>query len=421
MSISADASKQQLRRALADRGQRLDLDLDLDLDQGTDPAAGADSVPDMAALENLADQADAAERRTASGYRVASDTAQGRAITDDMARMFRSLGVVSFRAAVVDIDSLSFHSNWTVHSTGGWHDGASDASALEGAFPGAAGTVARLSATPIDTTLVQRMSPRRWVFAWRIDERRAVMAMAHFLEGRIAMAPVDTAVVRLVCDAGIQAEQAAPPRPAAAPETKGPAWPQVERRRRVVPRWMRGPALALVCLATALVFWLGLVALPQARQEAEQGQAELDRLRTMADRTVVRSVAAAMASGDYGEVQIALTGFATLGYFEQAVVTNTAQRVVAIEGPVSGARIGDPPPADLLSRARATPLMQGTAPNGQLLVYSPSAADAQALTLDRLQWLGLLALAVLAATLPMMALGWPRRRQPRPRAPASPR
>lgn len=395
------------------------VDLALDLAPPPAPASGPPEPPDLAALEDLADRADAAARAAGAGYRVDVSTPQGQAFSDDMARMFRNLGVVSFRAVVVDIDSLVFHSSWAIHSTGALHDSAFEAS-LEGAFPNAAGTMAQLSAVPIASTLVQRMSPRRWVFAWRIDERRAVMAMAHFLEGRMAMAAVDTAVVRLVCDAGIQADLALPQRSAAEPAASGPVWPQVERRRRVVPRWIRLPALLLVCLCTLLAGWLTLVSLPQTRHDAAQRDTELDRLQTMADRTMVRSVAAALGSGDYGEVQLALSGFAALGYFDQAVVTNTDHRVVAFVGTVGGVRIGDAAPLDLLRRATHQPLMQGSAPNGQLLILRPPVASAQQRVIDRLMWPSVLALVTGACAALLMAARWPRRRAPRPRVPPRP-
>ena len=77
--------------------------------------------------------------------------AETSALTADMARMFRHLGVVSFRASVVDIDSMAFHNGWTISANGEVSDSAFD-QPVDSAFPArrppSRGSAPRPSMTP---------------------------------------------------------------------------------------------------------------------------------------------------------------------------------------------------------------------------------------------------------------------------------
>ena len=266
--------------------------------------------------------------------------------------------------------------------------------------------------------MVQRLSPRRWVFAWRIDERRVVMAMAHFLDGRIELEPTDSAMVRLVCDAGIhagsgQGSAAAAATSDLASEPVGLVWPKVERRRQVVPKWMSWPALALCVGSALLAAWLAVVSVPQARTEVQARQADIERLQSMADGTVTRSVASALATGDYGEVQTALSGFAQLGYFDHAVVLNASARVVAQVGQVPGARIGDALGPEALGQAQSVDLVLGSESSGKLLILRPPARLEHSLALPTMQLLAGAALAASALAAGLIAARKPERRRRR--------
>ena len=344
---------------------------------------------------------------------------EAQAIRRDMARNLGPLGLQSLRATVVDMDTLAEEGRWLLLGEPEADAVPSGAAQLppDSAFPTASVTAARLAASAIDETVVQRMSPRRWGLAWRVDDRRVVLAVAHFLEGRVVLEPADTALVRLVCDAGLQ--------PGAVPQSQvssslgatdargaAPSWPTVERRQPGLRRWLAAPALGLLLLGGMAAGWQALVAVPDLTAQELAHASELARLRLMADRTVTRSTTVALASGDYGEVQVALSGFAALGYFEHAVVTNAQQRVVALVGSASGARIGDALSDEPGEGAHVLELMQGTDVVGRLVVYRPRAgADlAGHSALQRLPWMATGGLVALALAGLLVALRWPKQR-----------
>lgn len=348
----------------------------------------------------------------------AGDLTDQQPFATDMARTLNELGVAGLRTTVIDLDTMLHQAGWGYHQGPDNPDSGFD-QPLESAFPGASAAIARVEASESHEPVVQRMSPRRWVMAWRVDESRMVMALVHFHQSHITLEPHEVATIRLVADAGLHADQVAAPASAPTPRRTELAWPQVERRRRVVPRWIAWPAASLACVAALLGGWMTAVAVPQARQDAVVRQADLDRLRAMADSTVTRSMATAMASGDYGEVQAALSSFAALGYFEKAVVTNARQRVVASVGELSGVRIGDAPPADLVQQAQASDLMQGSETNGRLFIQRPALYAAAQHRVSTLQGLAALAMLCAGAAAAMVVARWPSRQRSTPRARAS--
>lgn len=143
------------------------------------------------------------------------------------------------------------------------------------------------------------------------------------------------------------------------------AWPQtppVARRRPPIVSAL-GLALAIVC--TLLSLWVSTVAVPETMASY---QADAQRRRTMSDQTMIRDLSMAMASGDYGDVQTALSSFASMGYFESALVSNTRNRVVAQAGSDTGIRIGDETPPDVKKFARIINLSLASEPLGQLVL-----------------------------------------------------
>ena len=333
----------------------------------------------------------------------APNAALSPALLQDVARIFRQLGVQSFRASVVDSESMSFQAAWSISDSGEFHD--SDRP-VDSTFPGAASVLAQLANTGLDQTAVQKLSPSRWRLAWRFDGPHVLVADAHFRDRRATLSEVDTALVRLVCGIGIRAAQTEAP--VAALSSLSMAWPKAERRVRSkqASSWL---GLSLLLGAVLLTGWLAFAAVPEELQANGVRQTELAQLRAMADKTMVQGLSAALASGDYGEVQTVLTSFNGLGYFSSAVVTNGNQRIVSLAGKPDGLRIGDPLPPRVARAARTFDLSVGSERLGQLLVapvrpVAPAEAPAVGLRL-------LVTLAFVASAATAVLMLWRQRRR----------
>jgi hypothetical protein len=123
--------------------------------------------------------------------------------------------------------------------------------------------------------------------------------------------------------------------------------------------------------------WLVLAPLPIASELLGAQQVEIERLNKAADGALVHGLSVAMATGDYGEVQTELSQFHALGYFGAAAVVNERGRVVALDGPLPGVRIGEPLPLPLAGAPRTLRLALGSQPYGQF-VLTPLAAASRA-------------------------------------------
>jgi len=110
----------------------------------------------------------------------------------DMALMFGQLGVASVRASVVDMDSMAFQSAWSVTEKG---EVGEDflGKGLDSTFPAAMATIAQMGVAPPEQTVVRKLNPRHWAFAWRIDDRLVAVAEARYRDQRDMMSPADTA------------------------------------------------------------------------------------------------------------------------------------------------------------------------------------------------------------------------------------
>jgi hypothetical protein len=304
-----------------------------------------------------------------------SDGLPGLAIDlqSDMGRMFRQLGVESFRASVIDTGSMAFHDVWTITDDGDFSQDRTDRP-LDSCFPGAMGTITQLAQSAPDETVTQRLSPRHWVFGWRLDGVNVVLAEARYREARSTVSPVDASTVRLVCDIGMRARQ---PAQESQSSQAGPelSWPQAPAGRP--PRLSLAIRVGLpLCVVSALLSaWLAGVAVPDQQRLALARQAEATRLYAVLDSTMTRGLASALATGDYGEVQTALSSFETMGYFKTAAVLNQQQRVVSATGQADGLRMGDPLPDGMLASGRVLDLRLGAERYGQLLLLRP-ASDA---------------------------------------------
>lgn len=328
-------------------------------------------------------------------------------LPQDIARSFRLLDVAAFRASIVDIDSLAFQAAWTISEQGEVADSPVD-QPLDGSFPAATAAINLLADAPDDETLAHRLSPRRWGLAWRLDDQRVMLAEVRFHERRDAVGDADKALLRLACGAAIQPLGGHAPRDAGPIE--GLAWPLPDRRPQAPIAWLAGLSLALMVIGTLLATWLAVATVPELQRAAAAHEAQRTQWRAQADRTLGRGMATALASGDYGDVQTALGGFAALGYFDAAAVVNLRQRVVALSGATDPLRIGDPVPPEVQRSAQVIELALGAERLGQLLIVpAPVAPATGGLPRHLAPLAGVIALAAAAAALTLL-LAWRGRR-----------
>lgn len=311
---------------------------------------------------------------SATGPGRAQATGLAPLLARDMALMFGQLGVASVRASVVDMESMAFQSAWSVTEKG---EVGEDflGKGLDSTFPAAMATIAQMGVAPPEQTVVRKLNPRHWAFAWRIDERLVAVAEARYRDQRDMMSPTDTALVRLICDTGIRARQTDgdSPRPrhlpaSAARDHPHLQWPEVDRRQEPQVSLSTRAGVLLMALSALLALWLTVFVAPRARDEALTLQTEVQRLQVMGSKSMNSTLAASLATGDYGELQATLANFGALGYFETAVITNARQRVVAVVGSVPDVRIGDGVPPALAKSTEAQDLSLGNERYGQLLM-----------------------------------------------------
>jgi len=334
-------------------------------------------------------------------------------LSQDIARSFRQLDVSSFRASVVNVDSMTFQAAWTISEAGEVTDNHVDRP-LDSSFPAATAAINLLAHASDDETLLHKLSPRRWGIAWRLDDPNVVLAEAQFHERRDAISESDKTLLRLVCSAAMRPSgalaQGGMVEPGAAM-----VWPGGDAAGAAPPRLSARLSVVLLACVTLMALWLAAMAVPELRRSTSQREAQLARLQALADKTLVRGVGTAMGTGDYGDVQTVLSSYSSLGYFDGAAVVNVRQRVVALSGRTDQLRIGDPVPEDIQRSAQTIELALGAERLGQLLIVpAPPTLQPGNLPgwLQPLAWAtGLTALAALAAAL--LAL-----RRPKPAKPA---
>jgi uncharacterized protein YidB (DUF937 family) len=314
--------------------------------------------------------------------------------------LWRQIGADSCRVSLVDLKTQS-HLAGRWMNEGGAAGGVRPEQTVDSTIPGVMEPLSRLSEGDSggDSPVAHMLSPRRWVYCWKVDEHIALMAQVHFVVARTVTSPFDTAVVRLICEHWLAPELQAIGswRAAAVP------WDRAERRARApAPRalWW---ALASLLACALIGAWLALIGAPAAAERYALQQGEILRLTELADSTLVRNLSAALAGGDYGELQEALTQHAGLGHFAAAVVGNARSQVVAQAGVSPGLRIGAAVPEDLIARSRVMPLTAGGQRLGQLLlVAGQSSAPAPGSGIDRLLRAG----AVLLCLVALVGAGW---------------
>jgi hypothetical protein len=278
-------------------------------------------------------------------------------------------------------------------------------------------TIVHLNRTPVEQTLTRQLDPQRWAFAWRVDSGRVAVAEARYRWPTDLRPEKDTAAVRQLCAAGIEAcplrfaEAMNDHRPFreseaaaadATPQMAGHAVP-VGWAGLLAP-WLRGPRLLGLGLAGAI----GLLA---ALQLDASRRGEALRMRQLTDATMTQQLTRGLAVSDYGEVQGDLEAFERLGHFKGAVVVDARQRAVASIGAVPALRIGQVVALPDASVARVLPLPSAAGSTaGQLLMwgFAPTPPRASALIVQALY---LASLLLLVAALAGAALKWHQRQQ----------
>ncbi len=360
-------------------------------------------------------------RTSLKGVRRPQSSALVPALAHDMALMFGQIGVHSFHASVVDLNSMEFQSAWSITEHGEFTDDRPDRS-LDSVFPGAMATIVQLGQEPAETTVVRKLSPRHWAFAWRLDERHVAVAEARYHDKRDEQSAVDTALLRLVCDTGIRAGRLQSPAAShddvqfdALEDADGGTrldWHAADQRHKIqVPSTTRA-GVVLTMASAALAVWVAAVALPWARHDASVSRADAARLHSLADTSLSHSLASTLASGDYGEVQAVLSSFGSLGYFQSALVTNARQQVISMSGDISGVRIGDAVPPALAASARVLDLTLGTEPRGQLLLLGAPRQRSQDIGAGVLWVSAALACLTTAAAALMLVVRYRKKRRP---------
>lgn len=310
---------------------------------------------------------------------------------DDTALLFGAFGVLTLRASVVDVGSMRCTHTWHITEDGAMAEDPSQCK-LDSSVPTAMAMIVHLKPAGAEQTLVRKLDPRCWAFAWPIDEHRVAVAQARYRLARIDHVDAHAALVRRVCDALVQAAGAAnatpddplppactvaglaslaDPSAGAASLARTPAQGATvgvsARRPPGASSWWNAPKIVIYAVVA-----LGLAAavmLTVLMQSASALRLESTRLQAQVDATMTQTLAKTLAGGDYGEVQAALASLASLKYFERALVTNARGRVIATTGPIGGVRIGDPLAPQAVDSARVFDLKANTERLGRLLVW----------------------------------------------------
>jgi hypothetical protein len=297
-------------------------------------------------------------------------TALVAAQVQDTQLVFQQMGLQTLRVSLLKGGSFDAQSSCLIGEQGLVQD-ADALRPLDSAFPGGAAHLSELMNQPEVFTSVRKLSPRQWQLAWRLEDQQTVMAEAKFHDKRDALSDADTAVLRLVCNSSLRRSRDGT-KQNKADEPGLLVWPQVDRRKAAAPSLPAWLAAALLGLTVLCCAWLLFVALPQSAQGTQALQGEYNRLR---EGTMTRSLSAALATGDYGDVQSALQNCLELAQLESAVVVNDKQRTVAMVGALKNQRIGEAVVPAYAAAAKVLKLATGSQKHGELLYVPAQAQD----------------------------------------------
>lgn len=315
--------------------------------------------------------------------------------------LWRQLGADHCRVAVVGLLSLQALA-WRWMRDGGVSSGQGDAQPLDHILPGADTLLSHwveASATEPDAVITHMLSPRRWVYFWRVDGHLGVLVQMHFLTGRSSAHEFDTAGVRIVTEHWLASDLRA-----LEPGTPVQAWDRNERRMR--PPMPRTLWVALLSLLGCGLFglWLAVAGASAAADAATAHQRERARLSALANGGMQGHLGLALAGNDYGQVQEVLSMHKTLEHFAAAAVTNARGQVVAHAGFSPALRVGMALPADLRSRTQALPLTAGNTPFGEVFMLSGPDGQTRDSGQQALWWRLAGTLCAAAAALGVLAL-----------------
>jgi plasmid stabilization system protein ParE len=291
------------------------------------------------------------------------------ALVQDTQRVFQQMGLQTLRISLLKQGSADAQSSCLIGEQGDLQE-ADVQRQVDSVFPGGAAHLEELMNRPELFTSVRKLSPRHWLLAWRLHDGHAVVADAKFHDKRDVLSDADAATIRLVCNTSFGRLRADVEEDASGAAT-AQVWPHVERRKLsgpARPPWLSLALLSLIALCSA---WLLFMALPQTQRNEQALRAEFNRLR---DGTMTKGLSTALATGDYGEVQLVLQNFFDLGQFQSAVVTNDKQRAIAMTGTLKNQRIGEPVAPGFVASATAIKLSTGSQQHGELL-YEPAPAS----------------------------------------------
>ncbi len=293
----------------------------------------------------------------------------------DYASLWAQVDAESARVAVIDVERRVIVAGRSMGDSGGTNSRMSADTTLQRLFPGAVAQVegwcTDLGGEPGEL-VAHGLSPRQWVYFWRLNAKAGVLAVVQHRYGRGAAAVGDTATIRLLCEHWLAPELHAMGIGRAAQAT----WNRVDRRQRASAPSELWAALAALGVAAAGGAWLAAggaaPTLPvgvsmSASANAEQ-DSELGRLNRLSDETLKRSLAFSLAERDYGEAQEALTDHLSMGHFASAVVLNERMQVVAHAGLATPPAIGELLSAQLPGDARPLKLSWAGAPIGDLVI-----------------------------------------------------
>jgi hypothetical protein len=336
----------------------------------------------------------------------------------DYAALWRQLDAESARVVVVDLDKRAVLAG---RALGDSADGGSAGRfgsdvALERLFPGATGLIDRwrTEGEGGNGDLASHgLSPRQWVYFWRVDAKVGLLVVVHHRYGRSALSAGDSAFIRVLGEHWLAPELQAMGvgRAAVAP------WNRVDRRARASAPAALWGALGALAVAAGCGLWLLLSPSAPPLRAEETTAAELQRLAKLSDDTLARSLSIALAGKDYGEAQEALAAHLALRHFEAAAVLNERKLVIAHAGFQRPPTVGQPLPEGMVAGARRFRLEWTGNTIGELVtVQKPSAVNAvKAVNAETtppasgsLGWLGAL---VLAASMASGALLWRHIRQ----------
>jgi hypothetical protein len=328
-----------------------------------------------------------------------TSTALDDALVQDTRQVFQQMGLQTLRVSLLQRGSLDALSSCLVGERGEVQS-ADVHRHVDSVFPGGAAHLEELLNRLDSFTSVRKLSPRHWLLAWRLQDGHSVVADAKFLDKRDVLSDADATIIRLVCNTsfGRLGEDLGAGGTAA---SSTQVWPHVDRRKAAAaarPAWLSLALLSLVALCSA---WLLFFSLPQAQRSAQAQQAEFSRLR---DGTLTRGLSATLATGDYGEVQLALQNYLDLGQFQSAVVSNDKQRLIAIAGNVKNQRIGEAVTPAYASTASVLKLATGSQQHGELL-YEPKPSLAGDMRSGAWMWAAGLALLASVLLLGLQLLG----------------